>query len=166
MKRLIIGFLLGGVLGAAVGLAFGIFIYTYWFPPPAGMEQVANLESKRVVATGQFIHVNTSDPVHWGRGGVTLYEGTDGVRLAFLERDFEVGPGPRFHVYLVDRAQVRSGDDFKSSEMVDLGPLRTFVGSQNYSIPASVDLAKYNSVVIWCKQFNVLISPATLVKKG
>ncbi|MGH6952565.1 MAG: DM13 domain-containing protein [Alphaproteobacteria bacterium] len=33
-------------------------------------------------------------------------------------------------------------------------------------MPASVDLAKYNSVVIWCKQFNVLISPATLVKKG
>ena len=45
---------------------------------------------------------------------------------------------------------------------VDLGKLRAFQGSQKYPIPAGVDLKKFPSVVIWCAQFDVLISPADL----
>ena len=45
---------------------------------------------------------------------------------------------------------------------VDLGRLRAFKGSQRYAVPAGVDLKKYPSVVIWCEQFGVLISPADL----
>jgi hypothetical protein len=46
---------------------------------------------------------------------------------------------------------------------VDLGGLRAFKGSQKYPIPAGIDLAKFPSVVIWCEQFSVLISPADLM---
>jgi len=35
-------------------------------------------------------------------------------------------------------------------------------GSQRYPIPAGVDLKDYASVIIWCEQFGVLISPADL----
>jgi hypothetical protein len=49
--------------------------------------------------------------------------------------------------------------------MVDLGRLRSFKGSQNYAVPAGVKLAQQRSVVIWCKEFGVLISPATLARK-
>ena len=45
---------------------------------------------------------------------------------------------------------------------VDLGRLRAFKGSQNYAIPAGVRPGDYKSVVIWCEQFRVLISPAKL----
>jgi hypothetical protein len=45
---------------------------------------------------------------------------------------------------------------------VDLGQLRAFKGSQNYAIPAGLDLGQYKSVVIWCEHFSVLISPADL----
>ena len=45
---------------------------------------------------------------------------------------------------------------------VDLGRLRAFKGSQNYAIPAGIDVEAFGSVVIWCEQFGVLISPATL----
>jgi hypothetical protein len=45
---------------------------------------------------------------------------------------------------------------------VDLGRLRAFKGSQRYAIPAGVNLKDYPSVVIWCEQFSVLISPADL----
>jgi len=45
---------------------------------------------------------------------------------------------------------------------VDLGRLKAFKGSQNYDVPAGVDIAKFGSVVIWCEQFGVLISPAQL----
>jgi hypothetical protein len=45
---------------------------------------------------------------------------------------------------------------------VDVGRLRLSKGSQKYNIPAGIDLKKYPSVVIWCEQFGVLISPADL----
>jgi hypothetical protein len=45
---------------------------------------------------------------------------------------------------------------------VDLGRLKAFKGSQNYPVPPGIDLARYPSVVIWCEQFGVLISPAAL----
>ena len=48
---------------------------------------------------------------------------------------------------------------------VDLGGLRAFKGSQRYAIPAGVDLKNYPSVIIWCRQFSVLISPADLTAK-
>jgi len=110
------------------------------------------------VATGTFIHANRSDPVHWGRGRVSVYQ-----RTVFLEPDFEVGPGPAFHIYLVPKASVRSSADMKGVMYVDLGGLRSFKGSQRYTIPVGVNLKDYPSVIIWCERFSVLISPADLV---
>lgn len=162
MKKLILAFVLGGALGAAAGFGGGIFVYPFWFPPPAGMDQVADIDRQTVVAAGHFVHADPNDPVHYGKGGVTIYRAPDGAELVHLEKDFEVGPGPRFHVYLVDNAMVRSGSDFRSSAMVDLGSLRSFKGSQNYAVPRAVSAASYKSVVIWCKEFGVLITPATL----
>ena len=126
------------------------------FPPPAAMEQLTEAE-RSPVANGTFIHADPSDPVHWGRGKVSVYE-----RAVFLEPDFEVGPGPAYHVYLVPKASVRKESDVKDAMYVDLGRLRAFKGSQRYVIPAGVDLQKYPSVVIWCERFSVLISPADL----
>jgi hypothetical protein len=111
----------------------------------------------RRVATGTFIHANPSDPVHYGSGKVSVYE-----RVVFLEPDFEVGPGPAYHVYLVPKASIRSSSDLKDVMFIDLGGLRAFKGSQRYAIPDGVDLAKYPSVIIWCERFSVLISPADL----
>ncbi len=48
---------------------------------------------------------------------------------------------------------------------VDLGRLRAFKGSQRYAIPAGLDLARFQSVIVWCEQFSVLISPADLAPK-
>ncbi|MGE3989897.1 DM13 domain-containing protein [Pseudorhodoplanes sp.] len=109
------------------------------------------------MANGAFIHANPSDPIHWGRGKVSVYE-----KAVFLEPDFEVGPGPKYHVYLVPAGNIRKEEQVAKSMFVDLGRLRSFKGSQRYPIPAGIDLSKYPSVVIWCEQFSVLISPADL----
>ena len=150
-------FLLGGVLGTGFGIALGFFFFPYVFPPPPAAESLTEADRAKLAATGTFIHANPSDPVHWGRGKVSVYE-----RAVFLEPDFEVGPGPAFHVLLVPKAQVRSSADVKDAMYVDLGGLRAFKGSQRYPIPAGVDLKSYPSVVIWCERFSVLISPADL----
>ena len=163
MKKLIATFLIGGLLGAAGGFAAGIFVFPYLFLDDVATEKVVDLETKTVVALGAFIHAKPSDPVHWGRGGLKVYQDQDGGRVIHLEQDFEVGPGPRFHVYVSDRADVLSNADFETSGTVDLGRLKAFKGSQNYALPLDLDLSAYKSVVIWCKEFGVLISPATLV---
>jgi electron transfer DM13 len=150
-------FLLGGVLGTGLGIALGFFFFPYVFPPPPAAESLTEADRAKLAATGTFIHANPSDPVHWGKGRVSVYE-----RAVFLEPDFEVGPGPAFHVLLVPKAQVRSSADVKDAMYVDLGGLRAFKGSQRYPIPAGVDLKNYPSVVIWCERFSVLISPADL----
>ena len=164
MRRLardFVVFIIGGVFGTAFGIAIGFFIFPYVFAPPAATEALTEAERSRLVANGTFIHANPSDPIHYGRGKVSLYE-----RAVFLEPDFEVGPGPAFHVYLVPKASIRSSADMKDVMFVDLGRLRSFKGSQRYVIPAGVDLKNYPSVIIWCERFGVLISPADLKAAG
>lgn len=168
--RSVVIFLAGGIVGTAFGVMLGFFFFPYVFPPPPAAEQLTAADvagpapaiapaqaAAAVVATGTFIHANPSDPVHWGRGKVSVYE-----RTVFLEPDFEVGPGPAYHVYLVPKAGIRTEGAVKDAMFVDLGRLRAFKGSQRYPIPAGVNLKDYPSVVIWCERFSVLISPADL----
>jgi hypothetical protein len=157
MWRAVVIFLVGGVLGTAFGVAVGFFAFPYVFPPPEAMEQLSAEEQGALLARGTFIHANPSDSIHYGSGKVEVYED-----LVFLDSDFEVGPGPAFHVYLVPKAEVRDPADVETTMFVDLGKLRAFKGSQKYAIPAGVDLKDFPSVVIWCAQFGVLISPADL----
>lgn len=151
------GFLFGGLLGTLFGLGLGIFLFPYVFPPPEAMETLNKAEAGKLIAKGTFIQPNPNDPIHYGKGEVSVYRQT-----VFLGENFEVGPGPDFHVYLVPKADIRSSSDVTDTMYVNLGRLRAFKGSQKYAIPAGVDLAKFPSVVIWCRQFSVLISPADL----
>jgi len=155
--KLISVFLLGGIFGTAFGVAVGFFVFPYVFPPPEAAETLTSEEKTAVVAEGQFIHADPSDPIHYGKGRVTVYENT-----VFLGDDFEVGPGPKFHVYLVPKSTIRKSADVKQAMFVDLGRLRAFKGSQKYRIPPGTNLMNHPSVVIWCEQFSVLISPADL----
>jgi hypothetical protein len=158
MKKIFVSLFIGALLGGAGGFALGIFLYPYIFLSDiVAKEQVVNVTEKKVVATGKFIHANPNDPIHHGKGGVTVYNDT-----VHLNADFEVGPGPAFHVYLVSLDAVTPATAVDKTMFVDLGRLRAFKGSQVYDIPPGLDLKKYPSVVIWCEHFSVLISPARL----
>jgi hypothetical protein len=150
-------FVIGGILGTGFGLALGFFLFPFVFPPPPASEQLSETDRANLVATGTFIHANPSDPIHHGRGKVSVYE-----RTVFLEPDFEVGPGPAYHVYLVPKANIRQSSDLGEAMYVDLGRLRAFKGSQRYPVPSGVNLRDYPSVIVWCERFSVLISPADL----
>ena len=161
MWRWLAVFFFGGIFGTAFGIAVGFFAFPYVFPPPPAKEALSVEAAGQAVATGTFIHANPSDPIHYGSGNVRVFE-----NLVYLGDDFEVGPGPAFHVYLVPKQGIRQSSDVKDTMFIDLGKLRAFKGSQNYEIPAGVNLSDYPSVVIWCRQFGVLISPADLKFSG
>ena len=157
-KKYLLVFAIGGVLGTAGGFALGVFVYPWLFLADiVATEKVEDQAGRKILATGTFIHANPSDPIHYGRGKVTVYD-----NLLHLESDFEVGPGPKFHVYLVPESNVVPSTNVARTMFVDLGRLKAFKGSQNYPLPPGIDLARYPSVVIWCEQFGVLISPAAL----
>ncbi len=156
MKRLLLGVGIGALGGIAAGFALGIGVFPYLFPPPPVNEALPERLAP-AVAQATFIHADPADPIHYGRGTATLY-----ADLLRLEADFEVGPGPKFHVYLVPDAEVTPETDVEASMFVDLGRLKAFEGSQNYPIPPGVAPLDYGSVVIWCEQFDVLISPAAV----
>jgi hypothetical protein len=157
MKNLLFGLLWGIILGAVAGFLGGIVAFPYLFPPPPVNEVVTDIENKRLYASGTFIHANPSDPVHYGSGKVNVYND-----LLHLEQDFNVGPGPKYHVYLVPQADITPDTRVQDTMFVDLGRLKAFSGGQNYPIPEGINLNNYKTVVIWCEQFDVLISPAAL----
>ena len=158
MRRYFLLVLTGLILGAIAGFAAGIFVYPYVFLNDiVATEPIPEQPARTLVATGRFTHANTADPIHYGKGNVKIYQD-----LLRLESDFEVGPGPKYHVYLVPELEVTPSTAVEKTMFVDLGRLRAFKGSQNYPIPAGVDIKNYPSAVIWCEQFSVLISPARL----
>ena len=81
----------------------------------------------------------------------------DGSGQRFLRfEDFATDNGPDLNVYLT------RGDETDGSDFIDLGDLTGNIGSQNYEIPADVDLTEYDTVVIWCVRFGVGFGSATL----
>jgi hypothetical protein len=48
---------------------------------------------------------------------------------------------------------------------VELGRLQQFTGTVSFDLPAGVSPDDYDTVIIWCKQFNVEIGRARYGKK-
>lgn len=94
-------------------------------------------------------------------GTATVFQLDDGSRVLRLE-DFASTNGPDLYVYLTS---ANAGDDDASldADFIDLGLLTGNIGNQNYTIPADVDLSRYNTVVIWCRRFTVGFGAADLV---
>jgi hypothetical protein len=83
----------------------------------------------------------------------------DGMGKAFLElTGIKVDKVPDGRVYLA------KGGDHKKG--IELGKLEQFTGDVRFPIPENTMLDAYDSVVIWCKKFDVGIGKATLVMSG
>ncbi|MCB9452025.1 MAG: DM13 domain-containing protein [Anaerolineaceae bacterium] len=110
-----------------------------------------------VVASGSFI---TIDVIHGAEGTATVYQLPDDSRVLRFE-DFRVTNGPDLHVILTKNPDPRDAAAV-GTDYIDLGKLKGNVGSQNYDIPAGIDLNEYQAVVIYCVPFHVVFSTATL----
>jgi hypothetical protein len=159
MTRSLATFGLGLVFGIGLGAAlFSLHTsFSSEVPAPAATTTTASAAALPAVATGEFRQADPNDPIHKGAGKVTVRE-----HEVALEADFQVSPGPDFHVLLVPKAAIRASSDLANTMYVDLGALRAFKGAQTYVIPDGVDLSAYPSVVIWSRAYAALISPADL----
>ncbi|NIN61128.1 MAG: hypothetical protein GTN46_02035 [Gammaproteobacteria bacterium] len=122
-KRLLIS-LIVFLVGVFAGAGLMLLAYPFIFPPAVVNEELDEQTTRQTLLTGEFIHPNPSDPIHWGKGGVGLYQ-QESTEIIFLEKDFEVGSGPAYHVYLSDSKLIRSNEDFKAARNTDLGKLKS-----------------------------------------
>lgn len=113
-----------------------------------------------IVAEGRFVD---ADVIHKGSGSALLYRLPDDSHVVRFE-DFRTTNGPALVVYLARHPSPATADDVIDGGFVKLGDLKGNVGNQNYRVPDETDVAGYNSVVIWCELFDVLFSPAALVR--
>jgi hypothetical protein len=110
------------------------------------------------LATGSFHSVH-----HDTKGQATVFELPGGQRVLRLTQ-FETSNGPDVRVYLVAAADAADNETVKNAGFVELGPMKGNQGDQNYNIPTSLDLAKYQTVTIWCRRFGVNFGSAPLAK--
>jgi hypothetical protein len=127
---------------------------------PASPNADAVQSEPTTLATGEFISHE-----HETAGTVRILELADGSRVLRIE-DLDTDNGPDLKVWLTD-APVIDGPSgwfvFDDGDYADLGSLKGNKGSQNYAIPADVDLADLTSLTIWCDRFNVSFGAAELI---
>ncbi len=112
-----------------------------------------------LIAKGQFGGV---DGFHKGEGKALVFKLPDGQRIVRLE-DFKVTNGPDLFVYLSGHPAPRNGGQLHEKAAFEVARLKGNIGNQNYPLPADVDLSKFKSAVIYCKQFSVIFSTAELM---
>lgn len=161
-------FLIPAGILAAAGVAFGLF----WFEPQAlfidkKVDETAPIsaaasptptveETIRVLqSSGSFRSL-----AHKTSGQAILDQAEDGNYYVRFET-FETENGPDVRVYLSTAAATEEGNAF-IQDFIDLGDLKGNIGDQNYQIPHGTDLAKYRSVVVWCRRFKVGFGVAPL----
>jgi hypothetical protein len=124
------------------------------------MTAQAQNDGAKTVETGTF-----HGKVHSTSGRATIYQEKDGKLVLRLTR-FKTSNGPDVHVVLI---AVKDADDDANflkngTDRVELGALKGNEGDQNYDIPAGTDLAKFQTVSIYCERFNANFGAAPLTK--
>ena len=144
---------------AAVGLP--VLVGAWWAFRPEKL-----WINQKVNEAAPFASSTDPHPLYTGRlegkahptsGRATIYKTADGKEYLRLT-DFSTSNGPDVHVLLA-----RSGDENLKQESVkgqvdsvELGLLKGNQGDQNYDLPASVDLQKYDEAVIYCERFHAV----------
>jgi len=120
------------------------------------MEKDAGMSGK----SGTFIKI---DPLHYASGDVRVEKSGENFKLVFGD-NFSSAPGPDLYIYLSQPQNYKNialgGVD--TSKTLNVGKLKNQTGPQEYLV-SKKDFDLYgDSVIIWCKSFNVQFSRANL----
>jgi hypothetical protein len=124
-------------------------------PAPAGLNTSSDPLFTGLLASG----------AHQTSGRASVYQVTGGARELRLT-DFSTSNGPDVHVVLAQSSDSSLKQTFRKADLndVELGPMKANQGNQNYDLPGSADLNRYDTVVIYCERFRVVFGMAKLEK--
>ena len=98
-----------------------------------------------------------------GKGTARLYQLADGRRIVRFE-GFETSQNTDLFVWLSQAARPATSKDITDVPRVELGNLKSTLGTQNYEIPRTVPTEAIRSVVIWCAPLAIAYSAANLAR--
>jgi hypothetical protein len=141
-------------LAAGLGFAIGIYALPILIAPAApSAAEVAAKSSKASWSATFRRDLKDSDALHWGEGRVSI--APDSIALAG-----KLAPGPDYKLYLSPQF-VETEADFARVKpmMARVGDVKTF---DNFvvAVPPSIDVARYNTVIVWCETFGQFITSA------
>jgi hypothetical protein len=93
------------------------------------------------------------DAIYHGEGPVRIVE-VGGERFVRFEDVMLTNAASDLHVYL----SRETGGKWDEATNLYLGALKATNGSFDYELPATADVASYQSVIVWCRAFRVLIT--------
>lgn len=128
--------------------------------PASAQESSKSDKAAKTLATGTF-----HGKVHKTSGRATVYQEADG-KLVLRITNFKTSNGPDVHVILIAAKDADDDANFlkNNTPRIELGNLKGNEGDQNYEIPAGTDLAKFQTVSIYCERFNANFGAAPLEK--
>ena len=113
-------------------------------------------EQAEVIASGRFYPIERR-----GRGEVDLYR-LAGGRLALRLEGFETSANTDLFVWLSEAGRPRTTKQALGARHVELAPLKSTKGSQNYLLPDGLNSDSMRSVVIWCEPIRIAYTAAML----
>lgn len=110
----------------------------------------------------QALHKGTwTKKSHKASGEWSIYT-EDGKTYVKLSSDFRTRNAPDLKIFLSPQAASDANGRNATDGAVLISPLSSNAGEQVYEIPASVNLADYQSILIHCERFSKLWSAAEL----
>jgi len=102
---------------------------------------------------------------HATSGRATIYKDGSGQQYLRLT-DFATSNGPDVHVVLVKAEEPAVSKVIVPGDLdfVELGSLKGNQGDQNYDLPSTADVEKYQAVAIYCERFHAIFGVAKLEK--
>ena len=150
MKRLLLVFTHLACLAA--GFALGVYFLPILIAPNAPTASEVAAKGAGAPFTGEFRReLKDSDAFHWGEGKVSV-----GARTITLQG--KLAPGPDYKLYLSPEFVETEADFVRLKPgMARVGDVRTF---DNFvvEVPEGVDVARYNTVIVWCESFGQFIT--------
>ena len=118
----------------------------------------APVAAAELSSSGNFVG-DRSHPAAGTASVIRLKGGGYGIKFS---SDFKTRGGPDLRVWVSEASAPRNGRAVRAADHIDLGGLDSSSGEQIYRLPADYDLAKAQSVVIWCRAFGVFFGAASL----
>ena len=139
-----------------LALALALLMLAFGLRPSASAQDTG----VKTLETGTF-----HGKVHQTSGRATIYQQADG-KLVLRLTNFKTSNGPDVHVVLIAAKDAEDDANFlkNNTPKVELGKLKGNEGDQNYEIPTGTDLAKFQTVSIYCERFNANFGAAPLEK--
>ena len=142
------------VLAIGAGFALGVYALPILTAPPGPSQAEVVAQGARAGYSGKFQRdLKGSDALHWGEGTVSIGRKS----IALLGK---LAPGPDYKLYLSPEF-VETEADFERLKpaMARVGDVKTF---DNFvvRVPETIDIERYNTVVVWCEAFGQFITAA------